>query len=369
MATFIKVTQEGSELLRRNVEQTQANRLAKLEGDEQRKKEQQAREARQQALQQQGRNANGDVQGGGRRRGQFRRDEPAASFLPQTTGISQVWFTSSGGSLTSPSLWRVFCGDGSQNIDGSREIITSFSRMLLPAGGSNGILIVQSRTDPGFSLEGVYGEPLDRAYICNQTKIRQINIPPALAAVLAVLNPPAGPFVDTTSFIPDGVNTSSFPPRQLTPELEGGYDPLTGWADPFFSREWSPRAFQLLNIIQPYANNSVFKPYSQDYPLYYDRSQGLHESLLSSDKAFYYAKYLGDPSNVTEDPTLFQGVPKLTVRPRIWPPANSLFPYELDGNGNPQISAELLVAWDWDDPAYCRQMLTLLGFSASDLTP
>lgn len=81
MATFITVEQEGSELLRRNKEQTQANRLNKVEGDEQRRTEQQAREARQQRLQQQGRDTSGNVVGDGRRR-RFRMDEPAATFVP-----------------------------------------------------------------------------------------------------------------------------------------------------------------------------------------------------------------------------------------------------------------------------------------------
>lgn len=95
MATFITVEQEGSELLRRNKEQTQANRLNKVEGDEQRRTEQQAREARQQQLQQQGRDTSGNVVGDGRRR-RFRMDEPAATFVPQTADLflfSLRWLT------------------------------------------------------------------------------------------------------------------------------------------------------------------------------------------------------------------------------------------------------------------------------------
>lgn len=78
MSTFIKVTQEGSQLLRRNTEQTQGRRLAKLEADEQRRTEQQAREARQKALQQQGLSPSGDAFSDARRR-RFRLDEPAAA--------------------------------------------------------------------------------------------------------------------------------------------------------------------------------------------------------------------------------------------------------------------------------------------------
>ena len=78
MSTFIKVTQEGSQLLRRNTEQTQGRRLARLEADEQRRTEQQAREARQKALQPPGLAPSGDAFSDARRR-RFRPDEPAAA--------------------------------------------------------------------------------------------------------------------------------------------------------------------------------------------------------------------------------------------------------------------------------------------------
>lgn len=82
MATFITVEQDGSELLRRNQEQAQAARLAKLEGDEQARTEKEAKRQRQAELQRQGLDASGNALGDSRRRQPFRRDEPAASFLP-----------------------------------------------------------------------------------------------------------------------------------------------------------------------------------------------------------------------------------------------------------------------------------------------
>lgn len=85
MATFIKVERKGSELLRRNQEQTQANRLAKVEGDEQRRTELQARDERQKALAAQGLDAAASALPGGQRRVRFLRDEPAASFRPEKT--------------------------------------------------------------------------------------------------------------------------------------------------------------------------------------------------------------------------------------------------------------------------------------------
>ena len=80
MSTFIKVTQEGSQLLQRNAQQTQAARLSKVEGDEQAKTRQQAQVARQQALLQQGLDASGDPFGDRNRR-RFRLDEPAATYV------------------------------------------------------------------------------------------------------------------------------------------------------------------------------------------------------------------------------------------------------------------------------------------------
>lgn len=81
MATFIKVEQDGSELLRRNQEQAQAARLAKLEGDEQARTEKEAKRQRQAELQRQGLDASGNSLGDSRRRQPFRRDEPAATLL------------------------------------------------------------------------------------------------------------------------------------------------------------------------------------------------------------------------------------------------------------------------------------------------
>lgn len=81
MATFIKVTQEGSQLLRRNAQQTQAARLGKIEADERAKTQQQVKAARQQALLRQGLDSSGAAVGEQRRR-RFRPDEPAATANP-----------------------------------------------------------------------------------------------------------------------------------------------------------------------------------------------------------------------------------------------------------------------------------------------
>jgi hypothetical protein len=73
MATFIRLSSAESELLRRNRDQVQSNRLQKVEADEQAATGQQlqATVAEQQTLE----------QPGGRRQLRFRRDQPAASRL------------------------------------------------------------------------------------------------------------------------------------------------------------------------------------------------------------------------------------------------------------------------------------------------
>lgn len=364
MATFITVEQEGSPLLRRNKEQTQANRLSKVEGDEQRRTGQQARDARQQQLRQQGLDASGNAFGDGRRR-RFRADEPAASFRQEQTGMARAWYNYFNSAIEQP-VWRVFCGDGSKSLSGTREFQSGFARFFLPAGNPYGIFVVLTRTTPGFPFDGT---PLNRAYVCGPDKIREVNIPTPLANILEVLNPPSGRFVDIESLYIEGVNMSPLPPRQLELTTTGRYDPATGWAEPFGARQWSPRVFELLNILKPYTNSSVFKQYSQDYPITYDYTEGLYNSFQSSDKTWYYAKWLGDPFSVTEDPALYQRLPRLTLKQKVWPPANPDFPYRINIEGVAEINAESIVAWDWDDPAYCRRMLTLLGFSSADFKP
>lgn len=76
MATFIRLSSAEAELLRRNRDQVQANRLQKVEADEQAATGQQlqATADEQQTLE----------QPGGRRQSRFRRDQPAASLRPST---------------------------------------------------------------------------------------------------------------------------------------------------------------------------------------------------------------------------------------------------------------------------------------------
>lgn len=89
MSTFIKVEQGDSDLLRRNIEQTQANRLAKVERDEQARTGKQAQDERRQSLAQRGLDASGNAVAGNRRRW-LRKDEPGA-FRAPSDGLIISW--------------------------------------------------------------------------------------------------------------------------------------------------------------------------------------------------------------------------------------------------------------------------------------
>ena len=140
MATFITVSQAESELLRRNRDQVAANRLQKVEGDEQvvAGRELQATAAAQQELP------------GGQRRELRRRDEPAASRLLLNgrgvlgTLMSDLAFTPDDTSSPSPvfATNRIGSGDAirfARGTSGKYGVIRigSISRCLLQGGQSD----------------------------------------------------------------------------------------------------------------------------------------------------------------------------------------------------------------------------------------
>ena len=140
MATFIRVSQAESELLRRNREQVDSNRLQKVEADEQSTtgRELQATAAAQQELP------------GGRRQALRRRDEPAASRLLLNgrgvlgTLMSDLAFTPDDTSSPSPVFASNRIGSGdvirfARGANGKYGVIRigSISRCLLQGGQSD----------------------------------------------------------------------------------------------------------------------------------------------------------------------------------------------------------------------------------------
>jgi hypothetical protein len=141
MATFIRLSSAESELLRRNRDQVQSNRLQKVEADEQAATGQQlqATVAEQQTLE----------QPGGRRQLRFRRDQPAASRLLSGRGVlgtlmSDLAFTPDDTSTPSPVFAsnRIQTGDVirfARGTSGKYGVIRigSISRCLLQGGQSD----------------------------------------------------------------------------------------------------------------------------------------------------------------------------------------------------------------------------------------
>lgn len=144
MATFIKVTQEDSELLRRNTEQTQAARLGKLESDEQTRTEKEAKRQRQAELQRQGLDASGNALGDSRRRRVFRRDEPAASLL-QRTRLGHLWIWSKTEGDNQNLINTFASGIGNQALKKNKA--TNY-----PSGLTSQFDLVEARTDYQYGM-------------------------------------------------------------------------------------------------------------------------------------------------------------------------------------------------------------------------
>jgi hypothetical protein len=144
MATFIKVEQGGSELLRRNQEQAQAARLDKLEGDERARVEREARRIRRDALAQQGLDSNGNAIGDSRRRQVFRRDEPAASLL-QRTKLGHLWIWSKTEGDNQNLINTFASGTGSQAL--KKDKATNY-----PSGLTSQFDLVEARTDYSYGM-------------------------------------------------------------------------------------------------------------------------------------------------------------------------------------------------------------------------
>lgn len=382
MATFIKVEQDGSELLRRNQEQAQAARLAKLEGDEQARTEKEAKRQRQAELQRQGLDASGNALGDSRRRQVFRRDEPAASLIPSFPGFSHsqiiYWRTAAGNGR-----WRVYSGDRSAYVEsslnytgGSDSSLTPlFAFLMMPAGGDACIVAVYALindfvvANPPTSTNAVRAS---RCYICTTKSVRQIAVPANLQRCIDLLNPPTpydapGPFIDNIN----NVTVSNIAPRTIE---EAAY----GWADPMWSlgtdRRYSPSIFESLNKLEQFISPSAIKQFPVNrLPVTFDFRFGFYkEPWFETDPdpySFYYAQWLGDPALLDyQRPDLLLPLRQATLS---FPSDGYPFPLPSDiiDNGPVSGSQQFLFAYDWTDPNYCRSMCLALGFSIADLLP
>ena len=188
----------------------------------------------------------------------------------------------------------------------------------------------------------------NKAYLCSKTSVRNIDIPQVFSTVLDSLNPELeidgislpGPDPIYTLYADD--SSSGFYSTSLN-------DGLT----------WSPSVFGVINTISQFTDPSNIKPFpSRKAPILIDYRDGYYKFWIGEDNeddwSHYYAKWTGDPSNVDIGQLeYFRRLNGSTLR--------------LDAQ--PDLSYNLFVTWDWDDPSYCRMMCSQLGFTSSSLTP
>lgn len=380
MATFITVEQEGNPLLRRNKEQTQANRLNKVQRDQEVKDARSIWTAR-------GRRPDGagvllDFEGNfvgwNFRRRRFRMDEPAATWRSSNDGVLFAFFYVDWISRT---YWFEPTNRSSRTelltdaIDASGDWYPY--AYVLPAGESNTIVVFAKM---GYSDRFFPRPELDwPALVVSATGIRQINAPEAFkqasvrsgatgANSLFYLFPNAN---DT-----DGAVISyAFDPDIPTPDLPPALD-LQTWG---YRMTGTPGIYSLLNYENAYSvvfeNTTAWarSTFLVDAPVpsYGLSSCGQLSGRPCSVNGYRFYRTAGVPEN-----KIFYDQPGFTPAgiPEIYFDVNNpLRPeprrYATVSEPRGRLNPSYLITWDWGQPNYCRQQLLSLGFSISDLTP
>lgn len=359
MATYIKVSQSSAaELLEANARQTAANRagLARQE------KAKQMRAAMPEPA----------PQVFGSRRVVLPEDELAATRRARVRRFAHAYWQADQEANYPLFNWKVFCGDLSQSITAQESfptppvnieppsIASGISDVFLPVDGETGILTltimlrVLYRVSYVPSVFATVLKIVNRAYVLNKTTIRQVTVPSGLAAVFAVLNPNN---TETTydEYRPDGLNTSGFAPRTIYIDNSS-----SGLYQPFFGYWRSPQIYEQFNRLAPFTSSGNLKQFPSTLKwVTPDLRYGQWAPEPTSDKSLYFADWLGDP--IAIDPAQTENLRPLP-RSTYLLPSSFAYPtgYPLSGR---------VVAWDWDDPAYCRAMCSALGFQPSDLVP
>jgi hypothetical protein len=366
MATYITLAQQaGSQLLEANRRQTIANRqgLAKQE------------KARQTATQQQEQAPPKPVSGS--RRVVLPGDELAAFRFGKVRRFAHAFFTYEVSGLSGfPSYpvfpWTVYCGDLSSQLDeedawpdepGAIESpvrSANIAQLLLPAGGDVAILALSIRLSSTYRINYNPSGPnfatvatvLNPCYVLSTSVVRGIETPSGLQAAFDLLNPANPDAIYDAQYDINGVETNPYPPRQIDAGFTGAFDGYSYWR--------TPAIYALLNQIAPFIDDGLVKQFPAGLrPVTQDWRYG-YWAEDPADKSFYYAEWLGirEEYDTGDRIDLLKALPKSTLR------LPSLFAFPTPANSN-----SFVVGWDWDDPAYCRQMLIALGFSSADLVP
>lgn len=236
-----------------------------------------------------------------------------------------------------------------QSISG----VVDAKTIALPVGGESSVVILMMRasqrcvtgsyqgtvagvisTTPRPTIQN-YGQPVStsvlqsfdtissKAFLCTPASVREISIPAKLQTALDVLNPrqaadPSGDAPITQLFGSRGFGSG-----------------------PDYFNGWTPDVFSALNDWQPNLNLAIVSTPGYEEEITPDTSDGYYGES-PTDGALYYLE--GDTRS--DDLTF----PQATA---------ARLPDD----------AQIVVAWDWDDPAYCRALCLALGFTEADLKP
>lgn len=361
MATFIKVSVEGSELLRRNREQVQSNRLQKVEKDEQQRTGKEAADRRTAALLAKGLGTDGKPLDGSKRRQGARREELAAFRVPDVPGYAfgMVAYGTSVGDNSI--LLRVYSGDTSTYLEQRHEtpaITTSIfitpSLVLLPINKETCIAVASVYLSYPANPNSYPIFLFRKAYTISRQAAKEIQVPSAVSAALNMFNSPS----------------------QVDQQLYWDYfrDPIfiqgqgNGFTAPTIGG-WTPQIFQALNNLAPFVGSSSIIRYPHGSRLVVtDWRYSYVDSSDPKNGSLYFANWNGDPANIdTSRPDLLTPLPRATIElPQDW----HLKPFEIPASDRTQtFGYSFGVAWNWDRPNYCRRMCLALGFSPADLMP
>lgn len=227
------------------------------------------------------------------------------------------------------------------------------------------------------------GQVLSKCYICSNRVIREISIPTKLQAIIdSYINPP---FSLSPYAIRPPWTGNAFSNYTLTKNISTQIFQI---ADPYpvvgpggmaiFATVCNPSVFQLLLGLSPDPSDAAqakafssskrwvisdtsdgfWTPsnYDRDYANKYNSAVPLRYGVWNVPNT--YPDYGEDEDgNPVYDATLYQKDQAATLIPGLPPLSENAW------------NTQLIVSWDWDDPAYCRQMCGLLGFTEADLTP
>lgn len=237
-------------------------------------------------------------------------------------------------------------------------------------------------------------------YVCSNRSIRPISTPSALNQVLLQAWPEptlTGQGVVTDRWLNSFQVLYSYDYYELPNNLTGVFSTESSTVSQgFLGQEngqaavgkgysWTPKVFEVLNGISQFINPAQIKSFPAGKRwLLADRTTGsafnafalnqqnpsvypevVWSSLYAGALPFRHARW----PVAGQTPTLAITTSQATVLPRnslTLDPGRPARTGTYGGAYNDEVFGSV---WDWDDPGYCRQMCTALGFTAADFTP